>query len=283
MSGAASADPAVRQSAGEAALTAGVQIRLFRDLGEMAEAETLFERVWGPGGVTVPLLRSLALTDNYVAGAWAHDQLIGASVAVMSAGLGRRTCHLHIMGVLSPAQGSGVGFALMSHQRVWASERAIDEITWMFDPLVRRNGWFATVKVGAKAVAYHPDFFGYLNDPVNRWDYTDRCLARWDVNSGPSPTSEPPELEPDNETLLILAEDESGRPELAESSWLQNPPETLLCQVPPDTHGLRQTNPKLAREWLSALRGTLGRAIDAGYEATSMTRSGRYVLTRTRD
>jgi predicted GNAT superfamily acetyltransferase len=233
--------------------------------------------------VTIPLLRSLALTDNYIAGAWAHDQLIAASVAVMSARPGRRTCHLHIMGVLGPAQGSGIGFALMSHQRAWAADNQVDAITWMFDPLVRRNGWFATVKVGATAVAYHPDFFGYLNDPVNRWDYTDRCLARWAVDSGPSPSSEPPEPQPGEDTLLILAEDETGQPALAEPSWLDRGPATLLCQVPADAHTLRQTNPKLAREWLSALRGTLGRAIEAGYEVTSMTRSGRYVMTRQRD
>jgi predicted GNAT superfamily acetyltransferase len=280
MSGAASAGPAVRQSAEEAALKAGVKIRLFRDLPDMAEAEALFERVWGPGGVTVPLLRSLALTDNYIAGAWAHDQLIGASVAVLSSAFERRSCHLHIMAVLGPAQGSGVGFALMSHQRAWAVDHGIQEITWMFDPLVRRNGWFATMKVGARAVAYHPDFFGYLNDPVNRWDYTDRCLALWDVESGPVPGSEPPEPQPSEDTLLILSEDDTGQPALAEPSWLENPPSTLLCQVPTDAHNLRQTNPNLAREWLSALRGSLGRAIDNGYEATSMTRTGRYVLTR---
>ncbi|HUE59125.1 MAG TPA: hypothetical protein VMO88_06045 [Acidimicrobiales bacterium] len=282
MSGPASADPAVRQSAEEAALKAGVRIRLFRDLPDMAEAEGLFERVWGPGGVTVPLLRTLGLTDNYIAGAWAHDQLIGASVAFMSASNERRSCHLHIMGVLGPAQGSGVGYALLSHQRAWASERGVEEVTWMFDPLIRRNGWFATMKVGAKAVAYYPDFFGYLNDPVNRWDYTDRCLARWSLDSGPSPTSEAAEPNP-GEMPLILEEGDTGQPVLAEPSWIDDLPPGLLCQVPADAHNLRQTNPKLAREWLAALRGSLGRAIDAGYEATAMTRSGRYVMTRRRD
>jgi predicted GNAT superfamily acetyltransferase len=160
--------------------------------------------------------------------------------------------------------------------------RGIEEITWLFDPLVRRNGWFATVKVGARVVAYHPDFFGYLNDPVNRWDYTDRCLARWAVDAPPI-SGEPPEIEPSDRALLILDADGTGQPSLAEPDWRFDRPPVLLCQVPPDTHGLRQSNPKLARQWLSALRGTLGRAIDAGYEATSMTRSGRYVLTRRGD
>ena len=283
MSGAASADQVVRQSAEEAALKAGVEVRLLRDLSDMTEAESLFERVWGPGGVSVPLLRTLELTDNYIAGAWAHEQLIGAAIGFVSASEGRRSCHLHMMGVLGPAQGTGVGFALLSHQRAWASARRVEEITWLFDPLVRRNGWFAVVKVGAKAVAYHHDFFGYLNDPVNRWDYTDRCLARWNFDSTPPHPGEPPEIEPSDRALLVLADDGTGQPTLPSPSWVGDAPPVLLCQVPPDAHGLRQANPKVAREWLSALRGTLGRALEAGYEVTSMTRTGRYVLTRRRD
>ncbi|HEX4863255.1 MAG TPA: hypothetical protein VFV02_04235, partial [Acidimicrobiales bacterium] len=136
---------------------------------------------------------------------------------------------------------------------------------------------------GARAVAYYPDFFGYLNDPINRWDYTDRCLARWTVDINPPPGGEVLEPEPSGQALLILADDGDGRPGLASPSWVDDPPPVLLCQVPPDAHGMRQSNPKIAREWLSALRGTLGRAIEAGYEVTSMTRSGRYVLTRRRD
>lgn len=279
MSRAASADQLVRHFAEEAALNAGVEIRILRDLADMAEAESLFERMWGPGGVNVPLLRALGLTDNYISGAWANEQLIGASVAFVSAADGASSCHLHTMSVLGPAQGSGVGFALLSHQRAWAMDRGIEQITWMFDPLVRRNGWFATVKIGAKAVAYHPDFFGYLNDPINRWDFTDRCLARWEVHPA-APAGEPAELEPADDVPLILADDGEGAPALASPSWADCRPPTLLCQVPLDAHGLRQSNPKLAREWLSALRGSLGRAIDVGYEVTSMTRGGRYVLTR---
>lgn len=157
----------------------------------MSEVEALFERIWGPGGVTVPLLRSLVLSGNYVAGAWAHDQLMGASISFLSPASHPRSAHLHISGVAPSAQGSGIGYALLCHQRTWALERGIEQITWTFDPLVRRNGWFATVKLGARCDSYLPDWFGYLNDPINRWDYTDRCLARWDL-AGATPGSNSP-------------------------------------------------------------------------------------------
>lgn len=251
----------------------------------MSEVEALFERIWGPGGVTVPLLRSLVLSGNYVAGAWAHDQLMGASISFLSPASHPRSAHLHISGVAPSAQGSGIGYALLCHQRTWALERGIEQITWTFDPLVRRNGWFATVKLGARCDSYLPDWFGYLNDPINRWDYTDRCLARWDLAGATPGSNSPADVEDPHigtRALTILSEGGGGQPDLAPPDWIDMDPqpELLLCQVPSDAHGLRQSQPQLAREWLAALRGTLARSIDAGYVVTSMTTGGSYVLRR---
>jgi predicted GNAT superfamily acetyltransferase len=278
-------DPAVRQVSDDAARQAGVEIRELDQLSDMAEAEALFERIWGPGGATVPLLRSLALSGNYIAGAWAHDHLLGASVSFLSVHSEPRSAHLHISGVAPSAQGSGIGYALLCHQRAWAIERGIDQITWTFDPLVRRNGWFATIKLGARCDAYYPDFFGYLNDPINRWDYTDRCLARWDLLPATPGEAKPADVvDPDisSTALTILAEGAGAEPVLGPVTWLDQEPAFLLCQVPADAHALRQSQPQLAREWLAALRGTLARALDAGYVATSMTTGGCYLLTRGR-
>jgi len=277
-------DPAARRASDHAAHQAGVTIRPLEDLAEMSEVESLFERIWGPGGVTVPLLRSLVLSGNYVAGAWAHDQLMGASIAFLSPAGYPRSAHLHISGVAPSAQGSGIGFALLCDQRTWALERGIEEITWTFDPLVRRNGWFATVKLGARCDAYFPDFFGYLNDPINRWDYTDRCLARWDLASAMPGDNRPADVDDPyigTRALTILTEGAGGEPDLPQSDWMDLEPELLLCQVPSDALGMRQSEPQLAREWLAALRGTLARSIDAGYVVTSMTTGGSYVLSRT--
>ena len=267
-----------------AARTAGVQIRQLEELAELSDVEGLFERIWGPGGVTVPLLRSLVLSGNYVAGAWAHDQLMGASISFVSPVSHPRSAHLHISGVSPGAQGSGIGFAMLCHQRTWALERGIEQITWTFDPLVRRNGWFATVKVGAHCDAYFPDFFGYLNDPINRWDFTDRCLARWDLVGATPGENRPADVEDPyigTRALTVLTEGASGEPKLPQADWMDLEPELLLCQVPTDAQTLRQSEPQLAREWLAALRGTLARSIEAGYVVTSMTTGGCYLLRRT--
>lgn len=275
-------NPAV-QASEDAARKAGVEIRHLEVLSDLAEAEALFERIWGPGGVNVPLLRNVSLSGNYVAGAWAHDHLMGVSVSFVSTDPEPRSVHLYITGIAPGAQGSGIGFALMCHQRAWALDKGIEQMTWLFDPLVRRNGWFATVKLGAICDAYYPDFFGYLNDPINRWDFTDRCRARWSLISPEPGEARPADVaDPDIESkaLPVLTEGPGGEPELAPFEWLDRAPEMLMCQVPGDVQALRQSDPKLAREWLAALRGTFARAIEAGYVVTSMTTDGHYLLIR---
>jgi hypothetical protein len=43
---------------------------------------------------------------------------------------------------------------------------------------------------------------------------------------------------------------------------------------------MRAKQPGLAREWRLALRQTMGRAMQSGYEATAMTTDGWYVMER---
>jgi predicted GNAT superfamily acetyltransferase len=278
------AEAAWRQAEG-AARQAGVEVRLLgAELAEFADVEALAERIWGPG-LTVVLLRSFAATGNYVAGAWIHDRLIGAAVGFVEGTPGVRSLHLLLAGVAPPAQGSGVGFALTCHQRAWAVGQRIGQITWMFDPLGRRNAWFSLVKIGGTADAYYPNFFGYLNDPINRWDDTDRCRARWDLVA-PFP---PPEgratldaaalSEAGAIPVLRQAPDGSARVEPV-GELGEGAAATLLCELPNDLAALRRADPELARGWRPALRAVMSTAMAAGYVATSFTRDGWYVLQR---
>ena len=267
------------RNADSVARRAGVDIRLIDDLSELAEVEALFERIWGPG-ITVALLRSLVYTGNYVAGAWIQTHLIGASIGFMASDPDRRTLHSFISGVAAGAQGSGVGFALKCHERAWALAHQIERITWYFDPLVRRNASLTLAKLGAFAVAYYENFFGHLNDPLNRWDDTDRCLARWDLigcdEAGPSPATFEAALAMG--AVPILAEGDDHRPTRMHDLPSVAGGGPVLCQVPVDTIALRRSNPNLASVWRSALRDAMGGAMAAGYVAKHFTKDGWYVL-----
>ncbi|MDQ3147121.1 MAG: GNAT family N-acetyltransferase [Actinomycetota bacterium] len=234
------------------------------------------------------LLRALVHTDNYVAGARRGTELIGASVGFRAAEDGVPSLHSHVTGIAEAAQGSGVGTALKRHQRRWALARGLGTVTWTFDPLVRRNGWFNLMRLGAEVTAYHPDFYGKMADRLNAGDAGDRVVATWVLDSERAVTAlsgDGAGPGPDVDALVeagaptILDEGPDGAPSpIPLPTLAPGAGATLLCRVPSDIVALRRSSPLLARAWRAALRATMGAAMDDGYRAGAMSRSGCYVL-----
>ncbi len=267
------------QASEDAAASTGVAIRTLESLDELSRVDGLFAAIWGSTGqqvaMPVNLLRALTLSGSYVAGAFRGDDLVGAAVAFLGERDGEAELHSHVAGVARGLQGSGVGYALKLHQRDWAVARGIRRIEWTYDPLVRRNGFFNLVKLGARAVAYYPNFYGVMEDELNGSDESDRCLIRWDVAGSPDPAGASNGSDP----LRMLSAAADGSPVIA-GPVRAGSAVPLLCQVPVDIVTMRRLDPEMAGEWRLALRTTMGRAMQAGYVATGMAPDGSYLLER---
>ncbi|MCB8044961.1 GNAT family N-acetyltransferase [Microbacterium oxydans] len=137
-------------AANAAASKAGVEIRLLEDVDDFTLVAELFQSIWTKQGeaspVNVETLRALSKAGSYVGGAFEHDELVGACFGFFAAPE-QRALHSHIAGVSSRMRGRSVGFALKVHQRAWALEEGLDEISWTFDPLISRNAHFNLVKL----------------------------------------------------------------------------------------------------------------------------------------
>ena len=242
----------------------------------LRQVAKLFMSIWSAPPSDAPvspdLLRALAHAGGYVATARTRDgdALVGASAGFLGESDGQLVLHSHITGVAPAAQGRSVGLALKLHQRAWALQRGLTRITWTFDPLVRRNGWFNLTKLGATVPAYHVDFYGAMADGINAGDESDRCVADWDLlGSLPGAKTE----ERGGQALLVVGSD--GSPVIRARERTGMP---LLCQIPGDIVAIRRQDPALARTWRQALRATMGEAVAGGHRATSMTTDGSYVL-----
>ncbi len=253
-----------------------VEVRELDDVRDLAEAARLLARIWGsePQDVMpVNLMKALAHSHNYVAGAWEGGQMVGASVGWVWGPERPGALHSHITGVDPTAQRGGVGLALKTHQAAWARRHDLRTVTWTFDPMVRSNGQFNLMKLGARAVSYHPDFYGEMRDGINAGELSDRCMVEWEVAAErPAPSGRPPS------PTVLLSEGADGQPEL--SDFPGGMTGALLCQVPADAMALRRARPEAARQWRLAVRQTMGEAMAAGYAATGMTPDGYYVLER---
>ncbi len=253
-----------------------VEVRELDDVRDLAEAARLLARIWGsePQDVMpVNLMKALAHSLNYVAGAWEEGHMVGASVGWVWGPRRPGALHSHITGVDPTAQRSGVGLALKRHQAAWARRHDINTVTWTCDPLVRSNGHFNLVKLGARAVSYHPDFYGEMRDGINAGEPSDRCLVEWDVSTERAGSASRPST-----ATALLCEGADGQPEVVDSP--EGAAGALICQVPADAMALRRARPEVARQWRLALRQTMGEAMAAGDSATGMTGDGFYVLER---
>ncbi|WP_020123959.1 hypothetical protein [Streptomyces canus] len=288
--GSAAADERIvadAEAAAEAAArVSGCRIRPISASPDLEGACALFETIWKPDGesalATPELLRAMDKAGSYVAAAFdttRDGELVAACIGFFgppAAG----SLHSHIAGVSARMRGRSVGFALKAHQRSWTLRHGAAQVSWTFDPLVRRNAYFNIGKLAARPVRYLQDFYGRMNDGINGEDATDRLLAEWhlaapdvaaachgrprDADAGAWRTIEA--------ALDITAD---GRPVTGRVSGART-----RVAVPADIEQLRRSDPACAAAWRSALRDVLSGLLTDGWQVAGFDRAGWYLLER---
>jgi predicted GNAT superfamily acetyltransferase len=261
-----------------------VSISELQDLDDLNQLERLFGVIWGSRDeplINADLLKALAHSGNYVAGASVGGRLVGGLIGWLGGSPPRELhLHSHVLGVLDDSPVRGVGFELKQHQRRWCLARGINVIEWTTDPLVRRNAYFNLCKLGARAREYLVNFYGVMPDGINAGEESDRLLISWKLDSAEAVAAAAGRAtEPEVEELrregaaVVLSVGAADEPVVGSASA-----RVLLCQVPNDIVALRRAHPATARAWRLGLRRALGGAFDAGYQVRGATRTGWYVL-----
>ena len=271
---------------------------VIRDLTERADLQALLDvlaAVWprpdGAPPLGAEVLRALAHAGGMVLGAFGAGGLVGGAVGFVgipepasdspTGPVGPTRVHSHIVGVLPRAQGRSVGTRIKWHQRDWCLARGVTEMTWTFDPLVRRNTWLNLSRLGAEVTAYHEDFYGPMHDGVNAGLPTDRCVATWRLESTRVRAAAAGRVDPPTVAdlitgggVVVLEPDRDDRPRASH-------PDSAACRLvrgPADPADLRARDPDLVLRWRMALRKVLVSARSDGLRLTEVTRDGWYVL-----
>jgi predicted GNAT superfamily acetyltransferase len=261
-------------------------ISVLSELDDLLELEALFTEIWESPEeppVNIDILRALAHSGNYVAGARLGRNLVGGLVGWLGGSPPNALhMHSHILGVVAGTQARGLGFDLKQHQRHWCLARGVKVMEWTTDPLVRRNVYFNLHKLGAQAREYLVNFYGVMSDGLNAGEESDRLLISWQLDSAQAKAAAAGDArEPEVETLIsagavvVLSVGAEGEPVEEPSSA-----RVLISQVPEDIVAIRRSDSALARSWRLAVRRTLGDSLAAGYRVTGATRTGGYVVER---
>ncbi|HYZ93785.1 MAG TPA: GNAT family N-acetyltransferase [Actinomycetota bacterium] len=267
----------------DAAVRAGVEVRVLDEIDEFRRASEIFESIWGtgPANAQMPaeLIRALTHAGSYAAGAWLDGSMAGAVVGVLGRDRLGDHLHSHILGVDRAVRTRGVGYALKQHQRAWALEHGLRRVMWTFDPLVRRNAHFNLHKLGAEAASYEDNFYGSMTDGVNAGDESDRLFVSWRLDADRTVEAASGRLSELNADALLGGGAVVGL-EADGSRAASHDAPLVLCATPENIVSVRREDPNLALRWRHALRDTLGDAMRSGYVVRGFTRSGWYVLSR---
>ncbi|MGB3828952.1 MAG: hypothetical protein WA962_09265 [Ornithinimicrobium sp.] len=280
-----------RSEASAAMDRADIDIEVIHQAGEAQAACDLFNRVWHmpPGADVLELSTVVALahSGNYVVLAReprrshagdddpAPRRVIGASLGFF--GPPGQPMHSHITGVAHGATGRGVGRALKLHQRSWALDCGVTQITWTYDPLVARNAFFNIAKIGARAVAYYPDHYGPMVDGLNAGQGSDRVLLRWDLE-----TDLPTKMTGRHTSGVVrhaALSNAGGAPSAVDVDDVERP-DIITIEVPDDIEAVRRVDPDLAIRWRLATRIAFTSRFDSGWQVTGIEAPARYILTR---
>jgi predicted GNAT superfamily acetyltransferase len=172
-----------RAEAGAAAEAAGISLRTLESLDEAVEATRVMSATWGSTqNIGHELLRALQSSGNTLIGAFSADgAMVGFVLGFWGVDEEGWHQHSHMLAALPDRRHGGVGYALKLAQRVDCLEKDVRLVRWTFDPMVVRNGWFNLGKLGAVADRFHRNFYGEMDDDLNRGERSDRLEVRWDL------------------------------------------------------------------------------------------------------
>ncbi|MFM8944649.1 MAG: GNAT family N-acetyltransferase, partial [Actinomycetota bacterium] len=162
-------------------------LRPLTTVADAALVRSVLAATWGGQDLSPENVPALALSGNTIFGAFDGDAIVGYVLGWAGVDDEGLHVHSHMLATLAPYRGRGVGAALKFAQRAQALDQGITVVRWTFDPMVARNAIFNLSRLGTTADRFHRDFYGAMEDEMNRGERSDRLVARWDLTREPGP------------------------------------------------------------------------------------------------
>ena len=286
-----------------------IEIRAITDPAEAHKVEAIQQDTWRiPEGEVIParLLHALQFTGSCLLGAYDGSKLVGFVFGVLGTvedlknridqvAAARLQMYSVTMGVLPDYQHQGIGFKLKMGQREFALRIGVRLVTWTYDPLESRNGYFNIRKLGAITHKYLVDFHGQMSG-MNQGLPSDRFFVEWWVTSNRVQTR----VDSSRGPLRLEAYIRSGAPIINvvshEISGFPHPPESfiqaedrlILIEIPVNFQKIKEMNMELAYFWRMHIRDIANHYFTNSYLVTDFIRDqsegnvyrSYYVLTK---
>jgi predicted GNAT superfamily acetyltransferase len=175
--------------------------------------------------------------------------------------------HSHLLAVRPEWRGRDLSVRLKLFQRAWCLERGIRAMTWTYDPLRLPNARLNLVRLRARAVGFHPNFYGSLGGLYGDLP-TDRFEVLWTLDA--------PEVEA--AALRRPPEPSDGRSLPRAAPGKAPNVRRVAVEIPAAGPDLYRKNPAAARRARARLRRVATLLFASGYEATGISDAGEAAL-----
>ena len=230
-----------------------IQVRSLDNIQDQDSARKIFDLTWSMHTgteITPNLLQAMVHSGSYLSGAFIENKIVGAAFAFPATNDGLHL-HSHMTAVLDEYRDRGVGYALKIDQWNWAKRNNYSQLSWTFDPLVRRNAKLNIVKLGVDISAYHPNFYGEMPDALNAGDESDRLMVSWSTD-----------LDAPKARELITNPESSG----------------ILIEIPEDIVEIRSKNQSESMKWRRQVREQFMAAFEKNGKVIGFSANNEYVV-----
>jgi len=234
-------------------MSSQIQVRKLDSLSDQHLGRNIFDQTWAMDSgteITPNLLQAMVHSGSYLSGAFIDDKCVGAAFA-FPATTGGLHLHSHMTAVLDKYRDQGVGYALKIDQWHWAKKNNYSNLSWTFDPLVRRNAKLNIAKLGVDISSYHANFYGDMPDALNAGDESDRLMVSWSTNKESPKARE-----------LITNPD----------------PGDILIEIPEDIVAIRSKNQNESMKWRRHVREQFMAAFENHGKVIGFSANSEYVV-----
>ena len=230
-----------------------IQVRELDNLQDQDSARKIFDITWSMDAgteITPNLLQAMVHSGSYLSGAFIDNKIVGAAFAFPATNGGLHL-HSHMTAVLPEFRDKGVGYSLKIDQWNWAKKKNHSDLSWTFDPLVRRNAKLNIAKLGVDISAYFPNFYGDMPDALNAGDESDRLMVSWRTDKDAPRARE------------LITNPEPG---------------DILIEIPEDIVAIRSKNQNESMKWRTQVREQFMAAFEKNGKVIGFSANNEYVV-----
>lgn len=252
-----------------------IDLRVITDPDEIGKFIPVISSAWGMedvGTLVKDMVSAMRYHGGVAIGAYADSRMVGMHFSFPGYRKGKVYLYSHMTGVINDQKYSGIGYGLKMKQKEWALDNGYDLIAWTHDPIMSLNASFNLRKLGTVARCYVENFYGTMEDSINRGIPTDRIVSEWWIRKKKGEYS-PSDFHVINELDSPYSFDFSFPDEVR-----QNRIEVL---IPENFVEMKKSNRETAIKWRHYLRNALESLFSSGYVAVSFDHERRgYLLEK---